>query len=87
MIEDHKIIQVIQESLEGAVVQLSNPRRDGLHFDAIVVAKQFVGKSLVEQHQLVMGSLRDLFASKLHALSLKTYTPEEWEHERNSGKN
>lgn len=87
MIEDHKIIQVIQEALEGAVVQLSNPRKDGLHFDAIVVAKQFSGKSLVEQHQLVMDPLRDLFASKLHALSLKTYTPEQWEYERNSGKN
>ncbi|MCP5506006.1 MAG: BolA/IbaG family iron-sulfur metabolism protein [Chlamydiales bacterium] len=87
MIEDHTIIQVIQEALEGAIVRVNNPRKDGLHFDAIVVAKQFAGKSLVEQHQLVMGPLRDLFASKLHALSLKTYTPEEWEHERNSGKN
>lgn len=87
MIENHQIVTVIQKALEGAVVEVKNPRKDGLHFDAIVVAKQFLGKSLVEQHQMVMGPLKDLFATQLHALSLKTYTPEEWENERNTGRN
>lgn len=87
MIENHQIIKVIQGTLEGAMVEVKNPRKDGLHFDAIVVAKQFAGKSLVEQHQMVMDPLKGLFASQLHALSLKTYTPKEWENERNSGRN
>ncbi|MCB1073039.1 MAG: BolA/IbaG family iron-sulfur metabolism protein [Chlamydiia bacterium] len=55
-----------------------NPQKDGLHFDAIVISSLFSGKSLVEQHQMVMAPLKELFDSKLHALSLKTYTPEEW---------
>lgn len=84
MIENQKIIKVIQEALEGAIVEVKNPRKDGLHFDAIVVAKQFAGKSLVKQHQMVMDPLKKLFESELHALSLKTYTPEEWKNERNT---
>ena len=86
MIENSKIVKAIQASLDGALVEVKNPRKDGLHFNAIVVAKQFAGKSLIEQHQMVMEPLKDLFALQLHALSLKTYTPEEWENERNSGK-
>jgi acid stress-induced BolA-like protein IbaG/YrbA len=84
MIENHQIVTVIQKALEKAVVKVENPRKDGLHFDAIVVAKQFVGKSLVEQHQMVMGPLKELFDTQLHALSLKTYTPEDWENEQNT---
>lgn len=87
MIENSKIVKAIQASIDGALVEVKNPRKDGLHFDAIVVAKQFAGKNLVEQHQMVMGPLKELFETQLHALSLKTYTPEEWENERNSGKN
>ena len=78
MIEASQIIHAIQTAVEGANVQVISPRNDGLHFDAIVISSLFVGKSLVEQHQMVMGPLKELFVSKLHALSLKTYTPEEW---------
>jgi acid stress-induced BolA-like protein IbaG/YrbA len=86
MIDNHQIITVIQGALEGAQIEVKNPHKDGLHFDAIVIAKQFIGKSLVQQHQMVMDPLKELFATKLHALSLKTYTPEEWENERNTRK-
>ena len=81
MIEASQIINAIQNSLDGAEVQVMNPRQDGLHFDAIVISSHFSGKSLVEQHQMVMNPLKDLFNSSLHALSLKTYTPEEWKKE------
>ena len=79
MIEANEIKNAILNALDGATVELKNPRGDGLHFDAIVIASQFVGKSLVEQQRLVMGSLTGLFGSSLHAMSLKTYTPDEWE--------
>ena len=78
MIEVNQIIQAIESAIKGAEVQIANPKNDGLHFDAIVIASLFIGKSLVEQHQMVMNPLKELFSSKLHALSLKTYTPEEW---------
>ncbi|QVL57282.1 MAG: BolA/IbaG family iron-sulfur metabolism protein [Simkaniaceae bacterium] len=79
MIEASQIISAILVAIDGATIQVMNPRNDGLHFDAIVISSHFSGKSLVEQHQMVMAPLKELFASKLHALSLKTYTPEEWE--------
>jgi acid stress-induced BolA-like protein IbaG/YrbA len=79
MIEAKRIEEAILGALDGATVELANPRGDGLHFDAVVVASQFVGKSLIEQQRLVMGSLTELFGSSLHAMSLKTYTPDEWE--------
>jgi len=78
MIEANEIKEAILGTLGGATVELENPRGDGLHFDAVVIASQFVGKSLVEQQRLVMGSLTKLFSSSLHAMSLKTYTPDEW---------
>ncbi len=80
MIDVKKIKDAILDALDGATVELKNPRGDGLHFDAIVVASQFVGKSLIEQQQLVMEALAELFGSSLHAMSLKTYTPDEWEN-------
>lgn len=78
MIEASQIIHAIQSALDGADVQVVSPRNDGVHFDAIVISPLFEGKTLVQQHQMVMNPLKELFASKLHALSLKTYTPEKW---------
>ena len=78
MIDAKKIKDAILGALDGATIELKNPQGDGLHFNAIVVASQFVGKSLIEQQRLVMGSLTELFGSSLHAMSLKTYTPDEW---------
>ncbi|MEM8727558.1 MAG: BolA/IbaG family iron-sulfur metabolism protein [Chlamydiota bacterium] len=78
MIEVNQMIEAIESTLQGAEVRVMNPRKDGLHFDAIVISPLFRGKSLMKQHQMVLSPLKGLFDSKLHALSLKTYTPEEW---------
>ena len=52
---------------------------DGEHFEALVVSAQFVGKSRVQRQQMVNAVLRSYFDSgELHALSMKTVTPEEW---------
>ena len=73
-----QIQKTIKNVLEDALVEITNPPQDGLHFEAVVVSALFEGKSLVEQHQMVMDALKDLFSSSLHALSLKTYTPDQW---------
>lgn len=53
---------------------------DGSHFDAIVVGEVFDGKSLVAKQKLVYATVNDVITSgQLHALSIKTYTPAEWE--------
>ena len=51
---------------------------DGQHFEAIIVSKAFEGKSPIQRHQLVYSALGDRMREEIHALSMKTYTPEQW---------
>ncbi len=55
---------------------------DGTHFEAIVVSSDFEGKSLIEQHQIVYSALGDAMKEQIHAISLKTYTPSQWERKQ-----
>jgi acid stress-induced BolA-like protein IbaG/YrbA len=56
---------------------------DGQHFQAIVVSSEFVGKSRVQRQQRVYQTLKEKLATgELHALSFKTFTPEEWSAQR-----
>jgi acid stress-induced BolA-like protein IbaG/YrbA len=53
---------------------------DGSHFDAIVIGEVFAGQPLVKQQQLVYATVVDRITNgQLHALSIKTYTPQDWE--------
>jgi acid stress-induced BolA-like protein IbaG/YrbA len=51
---------------------------DGQHFQALVVSAQFAGKSRVQRHQLVYAALGERMREEIHALSMRTLTPEEW---------
>ena len=51
---------------------------DGQHFFATVVSPQFEGKRLIQRHQLVYAALGDRMREEIHALSMKTLTPDEW---------
>jgi acid stress-induced BolA-like protein IbaG/YrbA len=51
---------------------------DGQHFQALVVSDSFAGKSRVQRHQLVYGALGERMREEIHALSMRTLTPEEW---------
>jgi acid stress-induced BolA-like protein IbaG/YrbA len=51
---------------------------DGQHFDALVVSAQFAGKNKVQQHQLVYQALGDRMRAEIHALAMRTLTPEVW---------
>jgi acid stress-induced BolA-like protein IbaG/YrbA len=52
---------------------------DGQHFEALIVSPAFVGKNMVQQHQLVYQALGDRMRSEIHALSMRTFTPEVWQ--------
>ena len=53
---------------------------DGAHFTALVICPAFAGKSRIQKQQLVYDTVRkQLLDGTLHALSVKTLTPEEWE--------
>ena len=51
---------------------------DGDHFEAVVVSPQFEGHSMVQQHQMVYATLGDRMGGEIHALALRTYTPDDW---------
>ena len=51
---------------------------DGQHFTAIIVSPAFAGKRLIQRHQLVYAALGDRMREEIHALSMKTLTPEEF---------
>ncbi|MCH9614090.1 MAG: Acid stress protein IbaG [Chlamydiia bacterium] len=73
-----QIESAIKDAIEGAEVHILDPRGDGVHLEAIVVSKGFEGMSLLKRQRLVMDALKDQFELGLHALALKTYTPEQW---------
>ena len=50
---------------------------DGQHFTALIVSPAFAGKRLIQRHQLVYAALGDRMREEIHALSMKTLTPEE----------
>jgi len=55
---------------------------DGQHFEAVVVSEEFAGKSRVQRHQRVYQALGERMREEIHALSMKTLTPQEWENSR-----
>jgi len=69
---------LIRQGLPGTTVRVVDETGGGDHFQAVVVSQAFAGKSLVERHQLVYASLQGAMAGPIHALSLQTYTPDEW---------
>ena len=74
MIEPQQVKQWIEEGLEGARVEIEG---DGQHFFAVVISPEFEGLSRIRRHQLVYGALGERMRSDIHALSMRTLTPEE----------
>ena len=52
---------------------------DGQHFTAVIVSPAFEGKRLVARHQIVYAALGDRMREEIHALSMKTLTPDEYQ--------
>ena len=75
MVEPEQIAEWIRAGLACAHVEV---RGDGHHFEAVIVSPAFAGKSRVQRHQLVYAALGDRMQSEIHALSMQTYTPEDW---------
>ena len=79
MFMEEQIKDIIQTAIPNATIFVLNPGQDGEHFEAIVVSETFVGVPLVKQHQMVMNALKEEFKERVHALALKTFTPEKWD--------
>jgi acid stress-induced BolA-like protein IbaG/YrbA len=76
MMHPDQLRQLIADSLPCVHLAVNG---DGQHFEAVIVSAEFAGKSRVQRQQRVYQGLKaHLDSGELHALSMKTLTPEEW---------
>ena len=75
MVTPESIQQNIEQGMSHTYVSVTG---DGTHFEAVVVSEEIAGKSRVQRHQHVYQTLGDRMRAEIHALSMKTYTPDEW---------
>ena len=76
MVTAESIKQSIAAGLDCTHVEVAG---DGHHWEAVIVSAAFQGKNKVQQHQLVYRALGDRMREEIHALSMKTLTPAEWQ--------
>lgn len=78
MFSADRIKSILEEALPECTAVVIDDVGDGEHFSARVVSSAFRERSLVQQHQLVYQALGAHMRSDIHALALKTFTPERW---------
>lgn len=75
MVEPGSIEQSIRAGLACTHLEVKG---DGAHFEAVIVSPEFAGLPRVRQHQLVYKALGERMREEIHALSMKTFSPDEW---------
>lgn len=81
MISNDEVKAILIEAIPDAKVIIDG---DGYHYQALVISEQFEGMSKLKRQQLVYAALGKQIASgELHALTMKTMTPEEWGQNKN----
>jgi acid stress-induced BolA-like protein IbaG/YrbA len=70
------IQRYIADGLDCEMVEVSG---DGRHFEALIVSAAFEGKSRIARHQQVYRALGDRMRQEIHALSMRTLTPAEYQ--------
>ena len=75
MVTPEQVKSYIEQGLACDFVEVAG---DGHHFEAVIVSSAFRGKNKVQQHQIVYRALGDRMSEEIHALSMKTHTPEDW---------
>jgi acid stress-induced BolA-like protein IbaG/YrbA len=74
-VDAERVRQLIETGMPGARVAVRGD--DGVHFEAEVVSESFRGKLPIARHRMVYATLGDRMGGAIHALSLRTLTPEE----------
>jgi stress-induced morphogen len=80
MISPEEIKETLGKALPVTLVETQDLTGGGDHWQLIVVSPAFEGKGLIEQHRLVNEALKEpLDDQRIHALSLKTFSPAQWD--------
>jgi stress-induced morphogen len=78
MLEPDQVRALLLTAFPSADIDLVDLTGTRDHYQARIVSEAFAGRSLIEQHQLVYRALGEAMSGPIHALALKTYTPEAW---------
>ena len=78
----NEVETLIRQGIPDAHVEVRDTTGGGDHFEALIVSTVFEGKGLVERHQTVYKALGDAMRVRVHALSLRTLTPAQYENRR-----
>ncbi len=71
--------RLIESGFTNAEVRVMSD--DNTHFEAIVIAQEFAGKRSLARHQLIYETLGSLMGNEIHALSIRAFTPDEWQQQ------
>lgn len=79
--EISEIERLIEDGIPDATARVTRPRvhddeEEDDHYAAVVVSPAFEGETMVAQHQLVYDALGDHMTRDIHAMEIKTYTPD-----------
>jgi len=75
-LEAEVIQNLIEKNIPDAEVEITDLRGDGDHYAVHIISNAFIGKSKVQQHQMVYKALEGKMGNELHALAVKTSTKE-----------
>jgi acid stress-induced BolA-like protein IbaG/YrbA len=76
MLQAIEIQKIIESNLKCDYIKVTGD--DGTHFEAVIVSDAFTNQSMIKQHQQVYSALGNMMQKEIHALSIKTFTPDDW---------
>ncbi len=77
--DPEEVTRLIESGFSDAIVKVTSP--DNTHFDALIIAEEFNGMRRLARHQLVYRALGQFVGNEIHALSMQTLTPDEWQQQ------
>lgn len=75
------IAELIRQGLPDSEVDVASD--DNTHFEALIVSEAFAGKRPIARHQMVYACLGEKMGGDIHAMSIQTLTPDEWQARQN----
>ena len=79
MVTPESIRKDIEQGMSTSYLTVAG---DGQHFEAVIVSEEFAGLSRIQRQQRVNKTLGNRMEGEIHALSMKTFTPQEWQEKQ-----
>ena len=77
--EPESVKELIAKGIPDAMIEVIDTTGTKDHFSAVVISSSFEGLSLIDQHKQVYKAVGEHMTKEIHALQLKTFSPEQWE--------